>query len=219
MLPERAARSAEAYPIDALVSLASAARAIQDRIQSPLALCGQSVLAVGSLLVQGHADVRLPYGQLRPLSLFNVSVAESGERKTATDAKALRPVRAFEAALREANVDEQREYENRNAAYESERRRILADKKTTGVDAEQAALGELGPPPVAPMTPLITAPEPTFEGLTKLFAIGRPSLGLFASEGGQLIGGHAMSEDNRLEDGGSLLVALGRRAPEAGASR
>lgn len=195
---------AEEYPVDALLSLAPAARAIQDLIQSPLALCGQSVLAVGSLVTQAHADVRLPYGQERPLSLFNVSVAASGERKSATDSEALRPVRRFEAELRQANVEERRAYEIHQAAYDAERRRILADKKTAGVEAKQQALDDLGPQPVAPMTPLITAPEPTFEGLTKLFASGRPSLGLFATEGGQLIGGHAMSEDNRLKTSAGL---------------
>lgn len=39
--------------------------------------------------------------------------------------------------------------------------------------------------------------EPTFEGLTKLFAHGNPSLGLFSDEGGQFLGGHAMNGENR----------------------
>jgi hypothetical protein len=39
--------------------------------------------------------------------------------------------------------------------------------------------------------------EPTFEGLTRLFAVGQPSLGLFSDEGGQFLGGHAMNTDNR----------------------
>lgn len=39
--------------------------------------------------------------------------------------------------------------------------------------------------------------EPTFEGLTKLFATGQPSLGLFSDEGGQFLGGRAMNSDNR----------------------
>jgi hypothetical protein len=39
--------------------------------------------------------------------------------------------------------------------------------------------------------------EPTFEGLTRLFAFGQPSLGIFSDEGGQFLGGHAMNTDNR----------------------
>jgi hypothetical protein len=48
------------------------------------------------------------------------------------------------------------------------------------------------------MEPLLTCPEPTFEGLCKLFAVGRPSLGVFSGEGGQFIGGHGMKEDAKL---------------------
>jgi hypothetical protein len=32
----------------------------------------------------------------------------------------------------------------------------------------------------------------------KLFAVGHPSLGIFATEGGHFIGGHGMSDDNKL---------------------
>ncbi len=39
--------------------------------------------------------------------------------------------------------------------------------------------------------------EPTFEGLTRKFAEGMPSLGIFSDEGGQFLGGFAMSKDHR----------------------
>jgi putative DNA primase/helicase len=55
---------ADAFPVDALGGiLGSAAHAIHDRVQAPLAICGQSVLAAASLAAQGHADVVLPIGQ------------------------------------------------------------------------------------------------------------------------------------------------------------
>ena len=55
----------------------------------------------------------------------------------------------------------------------------------------------LGPEPQPPALIDRTVNEPTFEGLTKLFAIGQPSLGLFSDEGGQFLGGHAMNSENR----------------------
>ena len=51
---------------------------------------------------------------------------------------------------------------------------------------------------MAPLLPALTVPEPTYEGLIKLYAVGQPSLGLFSAEGGGFIGGHAMREDSRL---------------------
>jgi Protein of unknown function (DUF3987) len=51
---------------------------------------------------------------------------------------------------------------------------------------------------------MLTCPEPTFEGLCKLFAVGQPSLGIFASEGGQFVGGHGMSDDAKLRTAAGL---------------
>lgn len=67
------------------------------------------------------------------------------------------------------------------------------EKKT----AAQVDLDALGPEPAAPPSADRTVVEPTFEGLTRLFATGQPSLGIFSDEGGQFLGGHAMSSDNR----------------------
>ena len=51
--------------------------------------------------LKAHADVMLPYGQPRPLSLYLVTVAASGDRKSTADNEALWPVRKHEKALKE----------------------------------------------------------------------------------------------------------------------
>src|SRR5499427_3641097 len=77
---------ADPFPVDALGDvLGSAARAIHDRVRAPLAICGQAALATTTLAVQGHANVELPMGHAKPLSSFFVSVAATGERKSAVD--------------------------------------------------------------------------------------------------------------------------------------
>src|SRR5690348_4648061 len=89
---------ADPFPIVALGAvLAAAAEAIHDRVQAPLAMCGQSVLAAATLAVQGHTDVELPTGQKRPLTNFYLTIAATGERKTAVDTEALWPIRKREA--------------------------------------------------------------------------------------------------------------------------
>ena len=75
----------EPYPVEALGSLAEVVEAIRDRTQAPDAVCAQSVLGAASLVAQARADVELPTGEARPLSLFLVTVAQSGERKSAAD--------------------------------------------------------------------------------------------------------------------------------------
>ena len=44
----------------------------------------------------------------------------------------------------------------------------------------------------------MTTSEPTAEGLAKLLIKGHPSVGVFAGEGGQFIGGHGFSDDAKL---------------------
>jgi hypothetical protein len=89
---------------------------------------------------------------------------------------------------------------NAHALWKGERDRILRDAvKGKGENriAAQADLNALGKEPAAPPSADRTVSEPTFEGLTKLFATGQPSLGLFSDEGGQFLGGYAMNSDNR----------------------
>lgn len=193
---------ADPFPADALGDvLGAAARAIHDRIQAPMAICGQSVLAAATLAVQGHADVVLPIGhrgQVRPISGYFVTVAASGERKSACDAEATWPIRKHETALRAAYDGAIPSYENDKAAWEDAR--AAARKAGKGKRAAiKDALDAIGPAPALPLVPMLTCPEPTFEGLCKLFACGQPSLGIFAAEGGQFIGGHGMGEDNKLK--------------------
>jgi Protein of unknown function (DUF3987) len=198
---------ADPFPVDALGDvLAPAARAIHDRVQAPLAICGQSVLAAATLAAQAHADAELPTRQLKPLTNYYLTIAATGERKTAVDTEALWPVRKREAAHRENHDGERREHENSRLAWE--KARDAATKAANGDRARiKTALDVLGPAPLPPLEPLLTCPEPTYEGLCKLFATGWPSLGIFASEGGQFIGGHGMSDDAKLRTAAGLSAA------------
>lgn len=75
-----------AFPFSALGPiLGPAAAAIHRDVQVPDAVAAGSVLAAASLAAMPHADVVLPHGQHAPLSLFIVSGANSGERKSAAD--------------------------------------------------------------------------------------------------------------------------------------
>jgi len=189
---------ADPFPAAALGSvLAAAATAINDKVQAPLALCSQSVLAAATLVVQAHANVVLPHGQPRPLSGYFLTVAATGERKSAVDGEALWPVRKREAALRERYANDLPGYENDRLAWNKARDAAIKRKKEDrhGI---KAALDALGPAPIAPLAPMLTCTEPTIEGLAKLFMVGQPSLGIFTSEGGQFIGSHAMNEERRL---------------------
>lgn len=190
----------EPFPIDALgLTLGGAARAIADRVQCAPGLAGASTLAAAALAAQAHVDVVIPAtGQARPASLFLLSVAESGDRKSSGDYEAMRPIRAREKALREIYEAERPDYVRAKRAYEIAL--ALAEKKAKGDRREiEAALRAVGDPPHEPLLPFLLCQEPSLEGLQKLFERGQASLGLFSDEGGGFVGGYSMSAEHKLK--------------------
>ncbi|WP_187274704.1 MULTISPECIES: YfjI family protein [unclassified Methylobacterium] len=197
---------AESYPLDALGPiLGEAARAIARKVQAPAAIAAQSVLAAASLAVQAHADVRMPYGQRRPLSLYLVSSASSGDRKSTTDNEALWPVTRREDALQEMYGRDHQEWLVTYAAWSAEKKKIEGDRKL-GFEDRRFALTTLGPEPQPPIRPVLTSAEPTFEGLIKSWPSMPAAQGVFSAEGGQFTGGHGMAQENRLRTAAGFSV-------------
>src|SRR5262249_19260459 len=115
---------ADPFPIDSLGDvLAPAARAIQDRVRAPLAICGQSVLAAANLATQAHVNVVLPIGsgQPKPVSSYFMTVALSGERKSECDRQASWPIRKREKEMRDTYDAELPAYINAKAAWDKAR--------------------------------------------------------------------------------------------------
>ena len=193
---------AEPYPVEALgILLGGAATALQQTVKAPMALCCQAVLASASLAAQAHFDVMLPWGERKPLSLFLLTVALSGERKTSVDKLVLGAAKAQE---REDLADYEvmhNDYDEELVRWkaESEKRNRKPPKNQAASDYEALAEHEATPKPEAPIMPLRFIEDPTAEGLYKLLAVGQPSVGMYSDEGALAIGGHALSKDHALK--------------------
>lgn len=193
-----------AYPRRALGPLLPAAEAVHTLTQAPFGMCAQSVLAAASLATQGHADVALPYGAdaRAPLSLFLVTIASSGERKSGVDRLTTKAVAKREDELREQNRQEDRGFTADHRAWKAAS--AEAEKRGKGdreaIAAKLRELVEPAPPP----DPMILCDDVTPEGLVKQLIRGQPCMGLFAPEGGTLAGGRAMDDDNRLRTAATL---------------
>ncbi len=196
-------RLGKRYPIDALgTTLAPAARAIASMVQVPLGIAGQSVLAVGSLCAQPHADVLMPFGQTRPLSLFCLTIAASGDRKSSADKEALRPVAARENELRAIHNEELQRWNADWAAWNAQKKQI--ERSKTSLDEKTDQLTTIGPEPPKPLHPMLTVGNFTVDGLLKNWGHCQGALGAFTAEGGQFTGGHAMNSDNIVNSGAVL---------------
>ena len=174
------------FPFAALGDvLGHAAQAIADTVQTPDAMAGGSVLAAASLAAQPLADVVLPHGQRKPLSLFIVTSGASGDRKSGVD----------EAACLE--IERRSKEESRRHFHAMER-----------YQNEKATLQKGDPEPPEPKLQALTVGNATVEGAARLLK-GQSSVGVFSAEGGEVLGGHSMRDSNRMAAMAFFLKAWG----------
>lgn len=168
------------FPVDTLgCELEKLINEVHRIIKAPVAVCAQSIMGAISLAVQPHADIFLD-GRVSPLSLFFLTVAKSGERKSAVDNVALRPIDQFEQKKQEQYLAEFERYQDEKIQNAS-----LSKKERVNLPK--------------PREQTIIMTEPTFEGMIKLYDEGQPSMGLFSDEGGRFIYGHGMNDDNKIK--------------------
>lgn len=174
------------YPVQALGGiLGPAVERMAEVIGVPQALAAQSVLAASALATQGHAGLQLD-GRNYPLSLYLITVAASGDRKTAADRSALLPARQWER-------EQWQHYREQLSRYHA------AQRQAQRINPADPAPTNNVPLEAEPSAPRLITTDPTIEALIKGLCHDLPSMGLFCDEGGQFLGSSTMSRDNRLK--------------------
>ena len=174
------------FPFAALGEiLGAAAQVIATDVQAPDAMAGASVLAAAALAAQPLADVLLPNGQRKPLSLYVVTSAASGDRKSAVDDVAC-------VEINRRAQDQARKYHHAMEAYRN----------------DQAAREKGDPEPQEPKMQALTVGNATIEGTARLLR-GQSSVGVFSPEGGEVLGGHSLKDSNRMAALAFFLKAWG----------
>lgn len=169
------------FPLNALgVCLGTAAEAIATSSQCDPAIAGNAVLAAAALVAQGIAHVHVD-GRSVPLSLYLLTLAGSGERKSAVNSAALNPIRQLE------------------------KERLIAYKASMRVHARAMKdLPEGEEPPEEPVNPAMLNEDFTLDALTASLATGFPIQGVCTAEGGTFIGGYAMAREHLLRTSTTL---------------
>lgn len=186
LLTPKTEGTAADYPLEALGPLAEAAANLAAGAQVARAMAGQSLLAVAALLTQSCFNVRTLDGAPKPLSLYALTVANSGDGKDAADRIALRAVHDFQRKAGDAY------------------RRELADFERAPRKRQDAAPEPPGPAPYR------IASDLTIEGLRLSFDVGISSQGIFSTEAGAVLAGHAMSTEQRTKTAANLCGLLDR---------
>lgn len=177
-LPHAEPPTAE-FPLECLTpKLHTAAVAIMRKTQGPAAIAAQSVLSVASLVVGSRATVQTLGSEAYATAAF-ISIALSGERKSAADKIAMAGIDRVVMRLRE-------EHQVALARYKS----------------DLAGVGRGEEKPIAPICPSFLVTEPTIEGAFKAITSGCGFLGWFTDEAASFWGGHSMSKDQRAKTSG-----------------
>ena len=178
LAPSLKGRQAPAYPVAALGPLAPACEAIAAAGQVQPAMVGQCLLGAASLLTQGLFNVETLAGA-RPLSLYLLTLGDSGDGKSTAQAVALAPVN---------------DWQRREAKHYSEDLRDFDKAKATRKRGDD--------PPEAPACPFRLVGDATVEGLRRDLDAGVCSQGVFTDEAAAILSGYGMSADHRSKTAG-----------------
>lgn len=199
--------SQEPYPLDALPEIVRAAVIeVQQFIKAPIALVASSALAAISLTGQTYVDVKRAEKLCGPTGLFLMTIAESGERKSTCDDFFMQSIYQYEEE--QANIAKplMKDYDAELAAWQSkfdgvrtEIRRLAGKAEdTTAQESELLDLSHSKPEP--PRVPRLIYGDATPEALKRNLAMVWPSAGIISSEGGVVLGAHAMQKESAMRN-------------------
>lgn len=171
-------------------------------IQCPLALAACSASAALSTVVGGLVDVKRSEGLSGPSTLYIISVADSGERKTTADRVFTAEIRAWQARQTELFKPALNDWRAADAAWTAERDGIInairvAAKCCKDTSELKTRLSDLeARKPERPRVPRLLWDDATTEALSWGLANRWPVAGILSSEGGAVLGGHSMRAES-----------------------
>lgn len=175
--PLRRDEHPEDYPLHRLPGvIGKAVREVAEFVQAPVAMVAASALSVVSAAVQTQFSVSRNSRMHSPASLYFLTVAESGERKSTVDGMFIKPLREWEARQRHDAKQQASEYQEATDAWE--------------------AAGREGEKPEKPSpTPKMLRGDDTSEALVSHLA-AYPVAAVISAEAGVIFGSHSMKADN-----------------------
>jgi len=185
------------FPFSSLpVNASLYAQELADKNMVADSIVGSSVLATCSLSVQGNIKIKTGHGGSHPVSLYMLTVAESGEGKTTIES---RLKTAIDEKEREDYKTYRKEFDiasHKLKQWEEEKKKIPAD--------EIEEFFKRNPKPKLPPDPKIIMSDVTVEGMLKQFNRGKASLGLCTSEGVKVFGGYSLRDGKEMHTIGTL---------------
>ncbi len=210
------------YPLDALPdTIRAAVEEVLGFTKAPVPLVASSALAALSLTAQTHADVKRAEKLSGPVSLFLLTIADSGERKSTCDSFFSKAIRDYDKDQAKLAQPAMKDHKAAIAAWEAKRsgikdkiRQLAKDQKSTTLMEDALRKLEFEKPE-SPRVPRLIYSDATPEALAYSLATTWPSGGVVSAEAGVVFGSHGMGKDsvmrnlallNILWDGGELTI-------------
>lgn len=204
------------YPLGAFhLIIKNAADELWRNTQAPDALIAMELLMTMSASAQGLYDVRLPTGQIRPVALFVVCVADSGERKSGVRDALAAPIYEFDAHRMAKYESDLKEYELQHGIWKSidaglRRQLIKATQNSEPIEDLCQRLSEhAATKPIKPRARRIMRQNATDRAIMDALDGDGESIAFTSDEGEIIIKGGALNRTgtlNKAWDGASMLT-------------
>jgi len=222
------------YPKDALpLSIRNAVDEAYNFIKAPYPMLATAALGTISTVLQAHYDVTRADKLNGPSSLFTLTIADSGERKSTCDGIFSKPIQIYEAEQAEFAKVAIQIYTANHMAWEAEVSATKDKIKGFTKGSENAAKANMGfhkkalenlmlNEPQSPKVPRLIYSDATPEALAYSLYKNWPAGSITSSEAGLVFGSHGMRSEsvmknlgmlNTLWDGGELQIE--RRSSES----
>lgn len=175
-------------------------RYVQQVTQAPADLIASSLLGVMASSCQDLFDVSPKAGLRIPMSLYQVVLAESGERKSTVDKMLMKPVRDLEGLLETQYQEDKQRYNIAMRLWQSEQKALEKAferevvKGGAKTESEQRLAECLGRQPIAPLRKRLLISDATRAAVKQALGKGWPSLVLLSDEAGSILNGELLHD-------------------------
>ncbi|WP_263068387.1 YfjI family protein [Enterobacter huaxiensis] len=190
--------------------------------QAPLPMVAAEILGVISLACQNRIDVCRLNNLRGPTSLFIVTIAESGERKSTVSKLLMKPIYQLEEQLFELYKQEITKWQYNVRIFKAEEKALMSKLKSEirgGKDPTitRRSLSMLQDSyPVEPVRYKLTFNDTTTAAIKEYLCGDWRSIGILSDEAGTIFNGYALNElpfVNKMWDGATYSVER-KNAPE-----
>lgn len=211
------------FPVDCLPSIIQdAALEIENNIKAPISLIAASALSVCSLACQHLFSVERPRGQISPVSIFGITIAESGERKSTIDNLLAKPIIEFQSASEIKHESDLTSFSISESLWEEEEKIFKSEFKRQAKNSEctekiKQKIVELHhKKPQKPKSIKLIYENTSTNTLKVKIHENSKSAALWSPEGGTIFKGQALSDLaslNKMWDG--ALITVDRSSSES----